>query len=148
MPRPALVLACLAALAASPAAHAWSGLGHRMVGELAERHVGVVHSVAPADGLLVIESIRETRARTPGILGHVLEFTLTGSARALSCKDHGPKATATPGVGRRRVEGRVLVVPLGAGIPPILSHGQTGLASDSPQDPVRLRRWTSTRPRR
>ena len=39
MPRPALVLACLAALAASPAAHAWSALGHRMVGELAERHV-------------------------------------------------------------------------------------------------------------
>ena len=39
MPRPALVIACLAALAASPAAHAWSALGHRMVGELAERHV-------------------------------------------------------------------------------------------------------------
>jgi nuclease S1 len=33
-----LVVACLAVLAAAPA-HAWSALGHRLVGELAERHV-------------------------------------------------------------------------------------------------------------
>jgi hypothetical protein len=32
-------VACLAALLAAPAAHAWSALGHRMVGELAQRHV-------------------------------------------------------------------------------------------------------------
>ena len=39
MPRIPLVLACLAALVAAPVARAWSGLGHRMVGELAQRHV-------------------------------------------------------------------------------------------------------------
>jgi nuclease S1 len=39
MPRLPLVLTCLAALFAAPAAHAWSALGHRLVGELAQRHV-------------------------------------------------------------------------------------------------------------
>jgi hypothetical protein len=43
MPRLPHVLAPLAllvaGLAAAPAAHAWSALGHRMVGELAQRHV-------------------------------------------------------------------------------------------------------------
>ena len=39
MRRLPLTLAFLATLVAAPAVHAWSGLGHRMVGELAQRHV-------------------------------------------------------------------------------------------------------------
>src|SRR6476620_597506 len=39
MPRLFALSAALAALLAAPAAQAWSALGHRMVGALAERHL-------------------------------------------------------------------------------------------------------------
>lgn len=58
MPRISLAIACALALAATvsaPEAHAWSALGHRMVGELAGRHVDPA-TRAEIDALLAGEA--------------------------------------------------------------------------------------------
>ncbi len=73
---------------------------------LVERNVRVVDPVAPAKGLLVVDSIGEAQARTPGILGDVLELALSRAARTVSREDHRARNFSRSGIRCRRAEGR------------------------------------------
>ena len=120
----------------------------RLTAELAERDVGVVDPVAPTNGLLVIESIREAQPRTPGILGDVLELALSRAPGPSPAKMTAPGMPPAPGFGVVGLKVEHLVGGFGPGR--LIVEAQTGVSvslletlnSSLTNRPVRLpERW-------
>ena len=80
-----------------------------------EGHPGVVHPVPAAERGLVVDAIGEPDPRSPGVPLRVLERPRSRTTRTAAREDHGPGDVAGARVGCVRIEGRVLVVLLGAG---------------------------------